>query len=152
MCVSLSKLGSFCIPNFCHFIIANVFPPLFYASESPRLSTRTRILQDFSENPSLQLSLWPLVLIAATRYLICTSCIVPLSTTIKRCTLNVIGWMGDGWLYSSLVFYFQLLEDLEEQLNCTRFEEAAVVHKLNGMQKCSMTPGCTWSSVHRHEW
>ncbi|XP_032871328.1 protein LMBR1L [Amblyraja radiata] len=26
----------------------------------------------------------------------------------------------------------RLLEDLDEQLNCTRFEEAAVVHKLNG--------------------
>ncbi|XP_078287671.1 limb region 1 homolog-like protein isoform X1 [Rhinoraja longicauda] len=26
----------------------------------------------------------------------------------------------------------RLLEDLEEQLNCTRFEEAAVLHKLNG--------------------
>ncbi|XP_072349881.1 limb region 1 homolog-like protein isoform X3 [Scyliorhinus torazame] len=31
----------------------------------------------------------------------------------------------------------RLLEDLDEQLNCTRFEEAAVVHKLNGkMSSC----------------
>lgn len=97
MCVSLSKSGSFCIPNFCHFIIANVFPPLFYASESPRLSSRTRILQDFSENPSLQLSLWPLVLIAATRYLICTLCIVALSTTKKKVHPKC-NWLKGGWM------------------------------------------------------
>ncbi|XP_043537759.1 limb region 1 homolog-like protein [Chiloscyllium plagiosum] len=31
----------------------------------------------------------------------------------------------------------RLLEDLDEQLNCTRFEEAAVLHKLNGkMSSC----------------
>lgn len=43
-----------------------------------------------------------------------------------------LGWRGGRGRHGCLLYFpLQLLEDLDEQLSCTKFEEAAVSRKIN---------------------